>query len=86
MIPPKSVLEVGLKNLATGIKRKEIIMRVSIDKDLCTGDQICVDLCPEVFEMDGDVAKVIVDEVPAEFEDVCKEASESCPAECIKLH
>jgi ferredoxin len=60
-------------------------MRVSIDKDLCTGDQICVDLCPEVFEMDGDIAKVIVDEVPAEYEDVCKEAVESCPAECIKL-
>ncbi len=60
-------------------------MKVTIDKDLCTGDQICVDLCPEVFEMDGDTAKVIVDEVPAEFEDVCKEASESCPAECIKL-
>jgi ferredoxin len=62
------------------------IMRVTIDKDLCTGDQICVDLCPEVFEMDGDTAKVIVDEVPAEFEDVCKEATESCPAECIKMH
>jgi ferredoxin len=27
-----------------------------------------------------------VDEVPAEFEEVCKEASESCPAECIKLN
>jgi len=60
-------------------------MRVSIDKDLCTGDQICVDLCPEVFEMDGDIAKVIVDEVPAEYEDVCKEAVDSCPAECIKI-
>jgi ferredoxin len=61
-------------------------MKVSIDKDLCTGDQICVDLCPEVFEMDGDIAKVIVDEIPPEFEDVCKEASDSCPAECIKIH
>ena len=61
-------------------------MKVSIDKDLCTGDQICVDLCPEVFEMEGDIAKVIVDEIPAEFEDVCKEAVDSCPAECIKLH
>ena len=66
-------------------KRKEKIMRVTIDKDLCTGDQICVDLCPEVFEMDGDIAKVIVDEIPPEFEDVCKEAADSCPAECIKL-
>ncbi len=60
-------------------------MRVTIDKDLCTGDQICCDLCPEVFEMDGDTAKVIMDEVPADFEDVVKEACESCPAECIKI-
>ncbi|NCX05803.1 MAG: ferredoxin, partial [Actinobacteria bacterium] len=24
-------------------------MRVWIDQDLCTGDGLCVDLCPDVF-------------------------------------
>jgi ferredoxin len=65
--------------------RKETVMKVEINQDECTGDQICVDLCPEVFEMDGDVAKVIVDEVPEDVEDAAREAVESCPAECIKL-
>ncbi len=60
-------------------------MKVEIDRDLCTGDEICVDLCPEVFEMDGDTAHVIVDTVPPEAEDTCREASDSCPAECIKI-
>jgi len=60
-------------------------MKVTIDKDECTGDEICVDLCPEVFEMDGDVAKVIVDEVPADLEDSCRESADSCPAECIHI-
>ncbi len=60
-------------------------MKVEINQDECTGDEICVDLCPEVFEMEGDVAKVIVDGVPADVEDACREAADSCPAECIKI-
>lgn len=60
-------------------------MKVKIDQDICTGDAICVDLCPDVFEMDGDVAKVIVDEVPEEFEDACRDAAESCPEGCIEI-
>jgi len=60
-------------------------MKVKIDQDLCTGDAICVDLCPDVFEMDGDQAKVIVDVVPEEFEDACRDAAESCPEGCIEI-
>ena len=60
-------------------------MKVKIDEDMCTGDAICVDLCPDVFEMDGDIAKVIVDEVPEEFEDACRDAAESCPEGCIEV-
>ncbi len=29
-------------------------MRVWIDQDLCTGDGICAEICPKVFEMHGD--------------------------------
>jgi len=60
-------------------------MKVKIDQDICTGDAICVDLCPDVFEMDGDIAKVIVDKVPEEFEDACRDATESCPEGCIEI-
>lgn len=29
-------------------------LRVWIDQDLCTGDGICTEICPEVFEMHTD--------------------------------
>ncbi|NLI15582.1 MAG: ferredoxin [candidate division Zixibacteria bacterium] len=60
-------------------------MRAEIDHDLCSGDGICSELCPEVFEMDGDKAKVIVDEVPPEAEDACRDAADSCPEGCITI-
>jgi len=60
-------------------------MKVKIDHDLCSGDGICSDLCPEVFEMDGDKAKVIVDEVPADAEEACRDAVDSCPEGCIEI-
>lgn len=61
-------------------------MKAKVDHDLCSGDGICAELCPEVFEMnDDDQAIVIVDVVPAECEDSCREASDSCPESCIYL-
>lgn len=29
-------------------------MRVWIDQDLCTGDGLCAEICPEIFEMHDD--------------------------------
>jgi len=60
-------------------------MKAKVDPDLCTGCELCVSTCPEVFEMDGDVAKVIVDEVPEDSEGCAGEAADDCPAEAIKV-
>jgi len=62
-------------------------VKVRVDEDLCTGCGLCEDTCPEVFEvdLDEDVAKVIVDEVPEEYEDDCQEAVDGCPVECIEV-
>jgi len=60
-------------------------MKVVIDEDLCTACELCVDSCPELFEMGEDVAVVKVDEVPADEEDCAREAAESCPAEAITV-
>ena len=56
-----------------------------VDVDMCTGCGLCVDICPEVFEMEEDLAVVIADPVPVEAVDACREAQESCPAEAICL-
>ncbi len=60
-------------------------MKAVVD-DSCSGCGVCIDVCPEVFEMgDDDIAVVIADPVPAEFEDACREAADGCPSESIIL-
>lgn len=73
-------------------------MKVWIDQDLCTGDGLCEEICPDVFTLldDGlayvkDNGKVLSDpggaeglaSVPANLEEAVIEAAEECPGECI---
>ncbi len=58
------------------------MMRVRIE-DSCTACGLCVDTCPEVFEMGLDIAEVIVDSVPGEYEDAVQLAADECPVEAI---
>ena len=60
-------------------------MQAIVDADSCTGCGLCVDICPEVFELSDDVALVIVNPVPENSLDECREAEESCPVEAISL-
>ncbi len=57
-------------------------MKVKIE-DTCTACGLCVDTCPEVFEMGSDIALVTDEEVPLEFEDAVQQAADECPAEAI---
>lgn len=73
-------------------------MRVWIDQDLCTGDGLCFDHCPDVFVMLEDGIAYVQDtngigndpggsgslaQVPAGQEDAVIIAAEACPGECI---
>lgn len=60
-------------------------MKVTVDEDLCTACGLCVDTCPEVFDLgdDDDVAQVKVDVVPEELEELCEQAADECPSESI---
>ncbi len=58
-------------------------MKVTIDADACVGCGLCSDACPAAFEMEGELARVIVDEVPAEAEACCRDAAEHCPVDAI---
>ncbi|MDA8039068.1 MAG: ferredoxin [Actinomycetota bacterium] len=73
-------------------------MKVWIDQDLCTGDGLCEEICPQVFTLlDDGLAYVKEDgrvlndpggsgglaSVFADYEDAVREAAEECPGECI---
>ena len=73
-------------------------MRVWIDQDLCTGDGLCVDHCPEVFvQLEDGIAYVATNGEPmndpggsgslAEVEgkntSAVVLAADVCPGECI---
>ena len=57
-------------------------MKVSITED-CTACGLCVDTCPEVFEMGDEAAEVTADPVPEALEDQVTQAAEECPVEAI---
>jgi ferredoxin len=54
-------------------------------KDDCIACELCVETCPEVFEMGDSIAQVKVEVIPAEAEEKAKEAAESCPTDSIVL-
>ncbi len=58
-------------------------MKVRVDPDLCTGDEICTQICPEIFGMVGDKVVANPEEVPEHLKDLVKEAAASCPSEAI---
>jgi len=57
-------------------------MMVRIE-DTCTACGLCVDTCPEMFDMGDEMATVIVDEVPTEHEEAVQQAADECPVEAI---
>ncbi len=73
-------------------------MRVWIDQDLCTGDGLCVDHCPDVFmQLEDGIAYVhegaavgndpggggSLVYVPVRQHPAAIAAAEDCPGECI---
>ncbi len=53
--------------------------------DTCTACGLCVDTCPEVFQMGDDIAEVIVDEIPEGEEAAAQQAADECPVEAIEI-
>ncbi|MFN8016033.1 MAG: ferredoxin [Acidimicrobiia bacterium] len=74
-------------------------LKVWIDPDLCTGDGLCTDIAPPIFEMGDDGIAYVKDgdehlhhpeegpeplaNIPAGQEKLVVEAAEECPGECI---
>jgi ferredoxin len=73
-------------------------LEVWVDQDLCTGDGLCVQYAPEVFEFDIDGLAYVKDsagellqspgmrtEVPARLRLEVIDAAKECPGDCIHV-
>jgi len=73
-------------------------LRVWIDQDLCTGDGLCVQYAPEVFEFDIDGLAYVKDpagellqspgartEVPERLRLEVIDSAKECPGDCIHV-
>ena len=54
-------------------------------EDTCTACQLCIDTCPDIFEMGEDIAKMIQGADIQSREDCIREATEDCPVGAIKI-
>ena len=53
--------------------------------DKCILCGLCVDTCPEVFGLGETIAEVLVEKVPREKEQSCRNAARECPTGAIEL-
>ncbi|MEV6522991.1 ferredoxin [Longispora sp. NPDC051575] len=74
-------------------------LRVWVDQDLCTGDGLCVQYAPEVFEFDVDGLAYVKNDsgelqldpgvrvgVPDHLKLDVIDAAKECPGDCIHVH
>ena len=60
-------------------------MKAIVDAETCIGCGLCPSICPDVFQMKGDVAEAIPGDIPKELQDSAREAAESCPVDAIRI-
>ncbi|MHC4111940.1 MAG: ferredoxin [Planctomycetota bacterium] len=79
-------MKINSQEVSNVQKEKGNEMRVYVDSELCEGCGPCVDICPEAFELnDEGIAIVMLDDVPEELQEICREALENCPTEAISI-
>jgi ferredoxin len=57
-------------------------MKVKVTDD-CIACGLCIQTCPEVFEMGDTFAEIKMDNIPAEFHDATRQSAEECPVTAI---
>lgn len=61
-------------------------MKIEVDEILCAGHAVCEEVAPDLFRVDENgLARVLVDEVPAEAVERAQTAVMRCPADAIRL-
>ena len=59
-------------------------MKVFVDKETCIGCGLCASTCPDVFEMQENLAFTLSETVPMGQEECTKQMVMDCPVDAIK--
>jgi ferredoxin len=61
-------------------------MRVSINRDRCEANEVCVRSCSQVFRVDEqERLTILVDPIPEELRSAVEDAVRSCPRQALTL-
>jgi ferredoxin len=61
-------------------------MHISIDRATCQGNQLCLGIAPELFDVDEDgLALVRVELVTPDLERVAEQAALCCPTQAVQV-
>jgi ferredoxin len=61
-------------------------LKVVVDYDLCEANARCMEVCPEVFQVDDDDnLNVLIESPPASLREKLKEAERVCPRQAITI-
>ena len=59
-------------------------MKATISEE-CISCGLCVDICPDVFEMGTERAQVKMTSIPGNFEEAVRQAADECPVSAITV-
>jgi ferredoxin len=62
---------------------KEVVMKVTVNKDICVGSGSCQANCPEIFEVVDGKSQVKADPSTEEQKACARQAVEGCPVGAI---
>ena len=61
-------------------------MRVSVNRDLCEANEVCVRFCSEAFRVDEEEKlTILVDPIPENLLSAVEDAVRSCPRQALTL-
>ena len=61
-------------------------MKIVVDWDLCEANAVCMQECPEVFEVDANDELLILDERPPDaLRQKVEAAVQGCPRQALRL-
>ena len=59
-------------------------MKAKVTED-CIACGLCIDICPDFFEMGEQYARVKTDTIPSDSEELVQKAADECPVSAIVI-